>query len=58
VPTIQLELLRPHAGQLQVRKEARRFNTLACGRQFGKTTLALQTVVETALQAGTLPPRS
>jgi hypothetical protein len=50
MPTIQLQLVRPHAGQLQVRKEARRFNTLACGRQWGKTTLALQLVVETSLQ--------
>src|SRR6516225_7900714 len=48
--TIQLQLVRPHAGQLQVLREARRFNTLACGRQFGKTTLAQQIVVEAALK--------
>jgi hypothetical protein len=48
--TIQLQLARPHTGQLQVLTEARRFNTLACGRQFGKTTLAQQIVVEAALK--------
>jgi hypothetical protein len=48
--TIQLQLVRPHAGQLQVLREARRFNVLACGRQFGKTTMAQQIVVEAALK--------
>jgi hypothetical protein len=50
MPTIQLQLVKPHASQLLVLKEAKRFNTLACGRQFGKTTLALEIVVEAALQ--------
>jgi hypothetical protein len=49
MPTIQVHMAEPHAGQLQVIKEARRFNVLACGRQFGKTTLAQQIVVETAV---------
>jgi hypothetical protein len=49
MPTIQLELVRPHPGQLQVLREARRFNVLACGRQWGKTTLAQQIVVEAVL---------
>jgi hypothetical protein len=49
VPTVQLQLLRPHAGQQQVRKEARRFNVTVCGRQWGKTTMAKQIVVETSL---------
>jgi Terminase large subunit, T4likevirus-type, N-terminal/Terminase RNaseH-like domain len=49
MPTIQLELVRCHAGQQQVLDEARRFNTLACGRQFGKTTLAEQLEVKAAL---------
>jgi hypothetical protein len=48
--TIQLQLVRPHAGQLQVLREAGRFNCLACGRQFGKSTLAQQIVVEAALK--------
>jgi phage terminase large subunit-like protein len=51
LPTIQLQLIKPHPGQLQVLTEARRFNVLACGRQWGKTTLAQQIVVETALGA-------
>jgi len=49
MPTIQLELDQPHAGQQKMRAEARRFNVAACGRQIGKTTLAQQLVIETAL---------
>lgn len=30
-----------HAGQLAVLRKARRFNTAACGRRFGKTAMAL-----------------
>ncbi len=30
-----------HAGQLQILRDARRFNTAACGRRFGKTAMAL-----------------
>lgn len=30
-----------HAGQLQILRTARRFNTVACGRRFGKTAMGL-----------------
>ena len=30
-----------HAGQKQILRTARRFNTVACGRRFGKSTMAL-----------------
>jgi predicted phage terminase large subunit-like protein len=36
--TVTLTLPRPHAGQERVRREMRRFNVLACGRRWGKTT--------------------
>lgn len=40
---LDLELRMPdrHAGQKQIVTEAQRFNVLACGRRFGKTTLGL-----------------
>jgi|GWRWMinimDraft_12_1066020.scaffolds.fasta_scaffold00565_6 predicted phage terminase large subunit-like protein len=39
MPDIKLVLPRLHAGQKTIVSEARRFNVLACGRRFGKTTL-------------------
>lgn len=36
---IRLTLPRPHAGQIHLLDNARRFNVVACGRRFGKTTL-------------------
>ena len=36
---IRLRLTRPHPAQLQILREARRFNVLVCGRRFGKTSL-------------------
>lgn len=47
--TISLTLPRYHAGQRRVRQEARRFNVIACGRRWGKTTMCLRLVAETAL---------
>jgi hypothetical protein len=38
--TIDLRLRRLHPAQQKIRDEAARFNVLACGRRFGKTTLA------------------
>lgn len=38
-----------HAGQQVILDEAVRFNTLACGRRFGKTTLGLELAVYKAL---------
>jgi len=40
----------PHPGQQRVRDEARRFNTLVCGRRWGKTQELIQQVVAPALQ--------
>lgn len=44
-----IKLNTPHAGQLQVLQDAERFNTLACGRRWGKTTLGEQLAIECAL---------
>lgn len=43
--TLTLTLPKPHDGQAQVIREARRFNVLACGRRFGKTTLGIDRCV-------------
>lgn len=40
---------RPHPGQLRILREAKRFNAVACGRRFGKTTLGLHRLSEPAL---------
>lgn len=39
--TLTLTLPKRHDGQQRVHSEARRFNSLCCGRRFGKTTLGL-----------------
>jgi len=39
MPDIRLVLPRPHEAQQVILKEAKRYNVLACGRRFGKTTL-------------------
>jgi len=44
--TVRLKLPRPHPGQVQVLHEAKRFNVLCCGRRWGKTTIALDRIVE------------
>jgi hypothetical protein len=49
MPTVQIELDRPHDGQQRVIGEAKRFNVLQCGRRFGKTTMGLNRLIETAL---------
>jgi phage terminase large subunit-like protein len=45
MPTLTLTLPKPHDGQAQVKREARRFNVLACGRRFGKTTFGIDRCV-------------
>jgi hypothetical protein len=50
--TFQIELDRPHAGQQQVIENAARFNVLECGRRFGKTTLGIDRIIDTALHGG------
>lgn len=47
---LTIELPAPHAGQRQVLAEARRFNVLACGRRWGKSTLGIDRLVQPALQ--------
>lgn len=44
---ISLPLL--HEGQQRILREARRFNVLACGRRFGKTTLLQDVAIDPAL---------
>jgi len=50
VPTYRLRLPRPHVAQRQVVAEASRFNVLACGRRWGKTTLAIDRLIQPVLQ--------
>jgi len=48
--TRQVRLPKLHAGQERVEEEANRFNVLACGRRWGKTTFGLIKACEPALQ--------
>jgi hypothetical protein len=48
MPTISLPY--PHQGQQAVRRQARRFNWLAAGRRWRKTTLGMSVAVEGAVQ--------
>lgn len=41
MPTLKIQLPRPHEGQRRVIAEAGRFNVVNCGRRFGKTSLGL-----------------
>lgn len=47
---IEIELPALHPGQQVILDEARRFNALACGRRFGKTTLGLELAILKALE--------
>src|SRR5262245_32879525 len=49
MPTIELQLPAPHPGQERVIREAKRFNTLACGRRWGKNVLAMDRITKPAL---------
>jgi hypothetical protein len=46
----RLELPRPHPAQRQVIDEAKRFNTVCCGRRWGKTVLGLDRLIAHALK--------
>lgn len=48
MPTLTLP--RPHTAQQQVIEQAKRFNVLACGRRWGKSTLGIDRIIGTALQ--------
>jgi hypothetical protein len=45
MPTVTITLPRQHEGQQIITREARRFNALACGRRFGKTTYGIDRCV-------------
>lgn len=46
---IVLSLPRPHTAQRRVLREAKRYNVLACGRRWGKSTLAVELAARPAL---------
>lgn len=48
--TLIVKLPRPHDAQRRVAREARRFNVLACGRRWGKTTYGIGRLVAPALE--------
>jgi hypothetical protein len=50
-----LVLPRRHAAQQRVVSESQRFNVLACGRRWGKTTLGVDLLVQAALQGNGKP---
>ena len=47
---LKLILPRPHPAQAQIIREARRYNTVACGRRFGKTRLGIDRLIRPALE--------
>lgn len=47
--TVSLPIQRPHPCQAMILSEARRFNILACGRRFGKTTFGLERLLRPML---------
>jgi hypothetical protein len=50
VPTIQIQLPELHQKQQEILNKRKRFNTVRCGRRFGKTVIATDLLVETALE--------
>ena len=52
MPDIRLVLPRPHEAQQVILREAKRFNVLACGRRFGKTTLGGNLLSDPVLKDG------
>ena len=46
--SLRIELPAPHAGQLPILQDKTRFQILCCGRQFGKTTLGLTSLLLSA----------
>lgn len=44
-----MKLPRPHSSQAQILKSSKRFNVLACGRRFGKTTHGINRLTRPAL---------
>lgn len=52
MPDVILRLPRPHEAQIRILREAKRYNVLACGRRFGKTTLGGNLLADPALRDG------
>jgi len=52
MPDIRLVLPRPHEAQQVILREAKRYNVLACGRRFGKTTLGGNLLSDPVLKDG------
>lgn len=50
--TLTVHLPRPHPEQRRVIREASRFNVLACGRRWGKSTLGVNRLVQPAIGGG------
>jgi phage terminase large subunit-like protein len=46
----QLHLPHLHTAQAQIKREARRFNVLCCGRRFGKDVLGHRVIIDPALR--------
>lgn len=51
MPTLKITLPRLHEPQAQIKREARRYNTVDCGRRWGKSTLGEDVAIEPALNA-------
>ena len=49
MPTISIQLSRPHAGQQRIFAEKQRFNVVACGRRFGKSVSSFDLLIRPAL---------
>jgi phage FluMu gp28-like protein len=49
MPPITLTLPSPHAAQKTILREAKRYNVVACGRRWGKSTLGVNLLVDPAL---------
>lgn len=47
---LRLKLPALHTSQAQINREAKRFNVLACGRRFGKTTLGVDLLVHPSIK--------
>lgn len=47
---IVIEVAKPHPGQRKILRGAKRFNVVACGRRFGKTSLSHRLLVVKALE--------
>lgn len=48
--TATIKLPRLHAGQIKVKREAKRYNVLDMGRRWGKTTIGLDIIIHPALK--------